>query len=316
MKRSLLYGCLALAVCIGACVGSAAAGDKAKEIPTWTKQGVLTGATVTEADCTRSDRIWVDDKDGGVCIRFFTNGAKPRDGIGILIFDGDFVGSDWDENGFPVRAKIVAGYDSKAELRRAMSLPRNWKRDLVILIGRPGQLGSSGDHKEKYKRKESRVINVAIDQIKAKFGLSALVLAGHSGGATLVANLLAKRIDLKCIAMNSGAVSLHDYASDVGFNPTVWAAWEDPILSVGKIKPSTAEYYVLAGLGDQIRPPKYQDAFYRALKTSGLNAHFLLLRKPSDPHDLQLEGIRVAVDCAQGLSFEQIKRKLPAIRAD
>lgn len=308
--------CLVLTAFISAFATTAVPEEKGREIPTWTKKGLLAGATVTETDCIRSDRVWVDDKDGGVCIRYFTNGVKPRDGIAILIFNGDYVGSDWDKNGLPIRATVLPYYDSKSELRRATSLPRAWKGNLVILIGRPGSLGSSGDHKAKYKRKESRVINGAIDQIKAKFGLSALVLAGHSGGATLVANLLSKRSDLKCAAMDSGAVALHDYAYDVGFDPIVWATWEDPILAVAKIKPSTAAYYVLAGLGDELRPPRYQDAYYQALKAAGLNAHFLLFAKRSDSHDLQQEGIHVAVDCADGLSFEQIKGKLPVIRAD
>jgi predicted esterase len=171
-------------------------------------------------------------------------------------------------------------------------------------------LGSSGDHKEKYKRYESRVMNAAIDQIKDRYQIRELVLAGHSGGATLVANLLAKRVDVKCAVMGSGAIALHDYAYDSGFASDVWGTWEDPMLSVKRIGTSQTEYYVLAGQGDTIRPPKYQKMYADALTGKGLNVHYLVLRKRGDAHDLVSEALKVAVACAKGRSFEQVRRQL------
>ena len=57
------------------------------------------------------------------------------------------------------------------------------------------------------------------------------MLVGHSGGAQLVANLLAKRSDIKCAVMNSGAHDVYKYAEDMGFDSTVWALWENPVES-------------------------------------------------------------------------------------
>jgi predicted esterase len=284
--------------------------DLSNEIPTWTKLGMLNGASSTEQDCVRADRVWVSDRGTGYCIRYFKNAVKPADGLAILYFTGDFVGSDWDENGLPVRAKYIGPEGGAALFRSIGMLPRSFKNNLVMVLSRPGQLGSSGDHKEKYKYHESRVMNAAIDQIKERHKITEIVLTGLSGGALLVANILAKRSDVKCAVMASGAIALQNYAQDVGFSPVVWGLWQDPMLSVGKIAPSQTQYYVLAGEGDTIRPPVYQKMYADALEAQGFNVHYLLLRTRGDAHDLEKEALRVANACASGSSPEQVKRQL------
>jgi dienelactone hydrolase len=280
------------------------------EIATWTKAGMLKGATSTEEQCVRSDRVWVIDKGEGFCIRYFKNNSEPHAGLAIVIFDGDYVGSIWDSRGRPIRDTYGPNIDGKRLFRRTVNHTRKSKTNSVFLVSRPGQLGSSGDHKNKYKRSESRIVNAALDQIRDRYHLEGFVLVGHSGGATLIANLLGKRSDIKCAVMDSGAIALHAYAQDYGFNSTIWALWEDPMDSLEKIPPSATEYYILAGEGDPTRPPKYQKLFADALAQRTPNVHYLLLRKPSDPHNLQDEAIRVADQCASGVSFDKIKKSL------
>lgn len=279
------------------------------EIPTWTKKGMLRGASSTEQECIRPDRVWVHDEKTGYCIRYFKNQASPADGVAIFFFSGDYVGSDWDEFGQPIRATYGGG-EGIALFRSIKRLTKSSKNNLLLVVSRPGQLGSSGDHKEKYKRHESRVMNAAIDQIKSKYNVNEVVLAGHSGGATLVANLLSKRSDVSCAVMGSGAIALGEFAYDSGFAPDIWGTWQDPMVSVKKIAPSPAEYYILAGQGDTIRPPKYQKMYADALAAGGLNVHFLVLRKRGDARDHQDEVLKVVDECAKRRSFEQIKRQL------
>ena len=87
------------------------ANEMTGEIPTWTKQGMLRGASSTEQDCIRPDRVWVhDEKTGsGYCIRYFKNQARPIEGVAIFFFSSDYVGSDWDEHGHPIRATYGGG---------------------------------------------------------------------------------------------------------------------------------------------------------------------------------------------------------------
>jgi pimeloyl-ACP methyl ester carboxylesterase len=268
---------------------------------------MLAGATSTEAECVRPDRVWVTDKGNGYCIRYFKNDVEPKAGIAVVIFQGDYVAIGW-KDGKRVKPYYVPNYDGKAAFRVTRELTTRSKNNLTISVSRPGTLGSSGDHKQKFKTAESRVINSALDQIKQRHGLSGFVLVGHSGGALLAANLLAKRSDIKCAVMNSGAHDVHKYAEDSGFDPTIWALWENPVESIANLKPSSTQYYVIAGVGDKIRPPAYQEMFADALAMKGADVHYLLVRKRGDPHNLQDEAMKAADLCASGGTLTEIKK--------
>jgi predicted esterase len=277
------------------------------EIKTWTKKGMLAGATSTEEECVRPDRVWVTDKGKGYCIRYFKNDVKPKAGIAVVIFQGDYVAIGW-QDGKRIKPSYLADYDGKAAFRVTRELVTRSKKNLMIFVSRLGTLGSSGDHKQKFKPVESRVINSALDQIKERLGLNGFVLVGHSGGALLVANLLAKRSDIKCAVMNSGAHDVYKYAEDSGFDSTIWALWENPVASIANLKPSSTQYYVIAGVGDKVRPPAYQEMFADALAMKGADVHYLLVRKRGDPHNLQSEAIKAADLCASGGTVAEIKK--------
>ncbi len=285
----------------------ASADELSGEIKTWTKKGMLAGATSTEAECVRPDRVWVTDKGNGYCIRYFKNDVKPKAGIAVVIFQGDYVAIGW-KDGKRIKPTYLVDYDGKVAFRVTRELTTRSKKNLMIVVSRPGTLGSSGDHKQKFKRAESRVINSALDQIKERLGLSGFVLVGHSGGALLAANLLAKRSDIKCAVMNSGAHDVYKYAEDSGFDPTIWALWENPVESIVNLKPSATQYYVIAGVGDKVRPPAYQEMFAEALAAKGADVHYLLVRKRGDPHNLQDEAIKAADLCASGGNLAEIKK--------
>lgn len=280
------------------------------EIPTWTKQGMLAGAVSSESTCVREDRVWVRDGRKGFCIRYFKNDAALAGQVSVLFFTGDYVGSDWDTNGQPIRATYGLSYDGIKLFRDVVAWSRISIESPLFLVSRPGALGSSGDHKDKYKYRESRIMNAAIDQIKKRYGIEEIALAGQSGGATLVANILPKRSDVRCAVMASGAVALHRYASDGGFGRNIYIYWEDPIDSAQKIDDSSTAFYVLAGKGDKIRPVGYQAMYVDILTRKKLDAHLLVLSKSRNPHNLQEEALRVADACARKQTLEQIKQGL------
>jgi tetratricopeptide (TPR) repeat protein/pimeloyl-ACP methyl ester carboxylesterase len=285
------------------------------EIETWTRKGLVSGATVTEAECVRKDRVWVKEETGGVCIRFFTNGLKAQGGTAILIFAGDLLSVSY-RSLEDAEAELIPGYDAKALFRFAGAVPRLVKRQLAILVARPGTFGSSGDHKKRYRPSDARIVNTAMDQIKTRFGIDEFVLAGHSGGALLSAKLLARRNDIRCAVLASGPLALHAIAMEKGTQSAIWSGWEDPVELIEHIPKSATEYYVMAGMGDRTVPPRYQEVYARALDAAGLNVHYLILRKSSDPHGLMREAIGVATDCANGLSHDRIVKKLAVVTVD
>jgi hypothetical protein len=113
--------------------------------------------------------------------------------------------------------------------------------------------------------------------------------------------------------MNSGAHDVYKYAEDSGFDPTIWALWENPVESIANLKPSSTQYYVIAGVGDKIRPPAYQEMFADALAMKGADVHYLLVRKRGDPHDLQDEAIKAADLCASGGTLAEVKKGLNVV---
>src|ERR1700722_6967822 len=197
----------------------------AEEIPTWTKQGMLAGATTGQQNCSMHAHVWVVDEQNGFCIRFFRNEIAFTKGPAILFFGGDFLGSDWDGTGHPIRPIFAGNVDGAALFAVSNEFVRRPMRLPFIYISRPGVTGSSGDQKTKFQPQESRIANAVIEALKSRFGIKKLVLAGQSGGAALVANILPKRSDVKCAVMGSGAVALWQYASSF-IARDIYQQWE------------------------------------------------------------------------------------------
>lgn len=113
MSRLLATGTiLLLAALTLACLASA--DELSGEIKTWTKKGMLAGATSTEAECVRPDRVWVVDKGNGYCIRFFKNNVEPKAGIAVVIFQGDYVAIGWKDGKRLKKPTYGVDYDGKA----------------------------------------------------------------------------------------------------------------------------------------------------------------------------------------------------------
>jgi pimeloyl-ACP methyl ester carboxylesterase len=315
--RPLLLHCTILFLLISELSGAACADNYKSEIPTWTKVGMFSGASVTNKDCRTDNHVWVTDGEAGFCIRFFTNDVAPKDGYAVLFFHGDFVGSDWDRSGMPIRPRYSMDIEGPALFRHWHILSQALTKVPLILLSRPGTAGSSGDQgKMKYRAQESRVMSAAIDQIKLRFGLKTVILVGQSGGATLVANILPKRSDVTCAVMASGAIALWHFASDQRFATVIWTSWEDPLYAVKKQEKEDAEIYVLAGEGDTIREPKYQKEYADALIKKGFLAHYLLLHVNGNPHFLDSTALHVGEACALKEPFDQIKHSLRVVSSD
>lgn len=304
-----LAGALTFAISVVIGYGAIAAEKLRDEIPTWSKNGVLGGYSATESECKHPRQLWIQDGQKSICIRYFMNQKDPVGRTAVVFFRGDLLGFDW-KDGNPIKAKYTDNIEGVALLNDFSQLAASVTRAPFLLVSRPGTAGSSGDHKNKFRYSEARVINLALDQLKLKYGFKDLVLAGHSGGALLVANLLAKRSDIKCAVMASGAVALDRGASDSGFSPNTYLLWEDPMDSVANITNRTMRLFILAGKGDKIRPPEYQKMYADALAVRESDVQFLVVRKKGNPHDLEREAIKVAEECAFDAPLEQIEKSL------
>jgi predicted esterase len=275
---------------------------------------VLSGYTARREECVNPGQLWVQDGAKFYSIRYFANFGKafrkPPPAV-VIFFKGDFLGFDWSRQGGGVF--YIPGVDSKRVYQSTMRMLADAGNVPFVIVSRPGTMGSSGDHKHKFWRSEARIMNSAIDMLQEKFGFARIVLAGHSGGAMLVANLLPRRADVICAVMASGAAAIQRFAADNKMNSNITALWEDPIDNVAQIPDKGQPLIVLTGEGDPNRPVKYQEEYANSLLARNLNAVFWVLFKKGDPHDTQWEAVHAAIDCSAGKSLDQIRRRFKVI---
>src|SRR4029453_614807 len=82
----------------------------------------------------------------------------------------------------------------------------------VFLMGRVGMHGSSGDHAEdRHTREAVQLVDAALDELKRRHGVEDIALSGFSSGGQLVANLLARRNDVRCAVIASAPLDLALY---------------------------------------------------------------------------------------------------------
>lgn len=279
------------------------------EIPTWSKAGVLAGYDAKPEECTHVGQIWIADGTKGFCIRYFENfdRAAPANRNVVVLFSGDFIGFDFRDG--KKGAFYSAEIDGQKVYDDTMRMLAEGGKTPLVIIGRPGTMGSSGDHTQKYWRTEARIMDATVDALEAKYGFSRVVLAGHSGGALLVANMLAKRQDVACAVMASGAIALTHYAVDINMHADIAGLWEDPLDSVGAIKDTRQPLIVFTGENDLRRPEKYQAEYAAGLKAHSLNVYYWVLVKKGDPHDTRMQALQIAKDCAAGKSPDVIAKR-------
>ncbi|RXZ32781.1 hypothetical protein D9O50_15390 [Oxalobacteraceae bacterium CAVE-383] len=204
---------LAILVFMGpnAAEGQTVAGANARD-DYFSEHDLQYGKSIAKDECAAlQNAVWMETRLGNECIRYYpSTGLEAAESpehatVAVLYFHGDHLAGN---NPIGNYAKI-----SPQSLTRLMEA--NYKKYKVpfILIGRPGVYGSSGEHKQRRRMKESLTLNAAVDAIKARYGLTQVVLAGQSGGAYTVAALLTLgRTDVKCAAASSGVYAVAELA--------------------------------------------------------------------------------------------------------
>lgn len=162
---------------------------------------LLSGSSATAPDCERiSPAVWARTESGQAeCLRYWTAGLQPDANRQVLVY----IPSDQISGSQP-----ASGYTSlnPAALQQAAQRIQSRLGVPVILLTRPGMLGSSGDHRQRRREPELRLMSAALDELKKRHGIEEFTLVGLSGGGHVVASLLGWRSDIVC-AVPTSAVS-------------------------------------------------------------------------------------------------------------
>jgi hypothetical protein len=270
--------------------------------------------TVTRSQClARSGRVWVAPEDGGVqCLAYIASDSITAGTTAVLYIEGDAP----DEDFAPGRMEqMIAAYQRRVTAAQSyFGLP-------VIVIARPGLMGSSGVHVVGGMRDEAQIMSAAVDALKERYGFRRMALAGQSGGARLIAQLLVLgRRDILCAAMGSGAYGVPlttrggrirtDIFGDPGRKFLVPLQHAEDIVSAPERRA-----FVIGDPRDKRTPFPGQREWAEKLQTLGHHA-MVLEGSASDPehHGLGDVALQVAAMCAIGKSDQEIAAQVAAGR--
>ena len=170
-------------------------------------QDMLRGSNSTPTQCSAvHDAVWVAVKDHSFCMRYYlaTNGSEDR--RPVVFLQGDRLGVLNLRTGTFAVPPGEKDVDTDDLMKVALALNRQTKLP-AIYLARVGLEGSSGDHRVRHSVLEREVTNAALEAIKQKHHFEGFHLLGQSGGAHLVAGLLAKRQDIGCAVIGSGPLA-------------------------------------------------------------------------------------------------------------
>ncbi len=179
-----------------------------------------------------------------------------------------------------------------------------------ILLSRPGTFGSSGEHRNRRRELEPRLVSGALDAIKARHAIGELALVGLSGGGHIVASLLGWRSDIVCAVPASAVSSPRQRWQGMGRNADL-TGHADSYEPVDHLRSSAFQPRLrVFVLGD----PKDSNVMWvtqtpLALRLKQLGAAVeVLTGEGSDPqrHVLGVSGRRIGAMCLQDRTTQEI----------
>ncbi len=256
---------------------------------------------ITQAQCT-GDRLWIAHKEGYDCLAVIqpaslTSGNGATD-IAVVFIDGDVPDADMNHSGDERMRTTYKRVTEEFSAKFAIPL---------LVVARPGVLGSSGVHKPGGRREDVPAIDAALDALKRRYGLRRLVLAGQSGGARMIAQLLVSgRTDIACGVMGSGAYDVPRLVSGGRTDTDIFGdpgrRFIVPMLRAAEIPASPARrLFVVGDRRDKVTPFDEQQAFAQKLEQLGHHAVLIEGEARDDKfHGVSRLSLEAAGQCAKG----------------
>jgi pimeloyl-ACP methyl ester carboxylesterase len=293
----------------GMAAGQSTAGDEMFD-----PQRVVDGIEIDRPDCdalsARHTAVWVD----GACLRYYAAGLRLEAANPVVAawLNGDVLGPHGNDarrrqSGFGPAAVIA----QEAGLAARHGIP-------FIFLGRPGTYGSAGKHHALRGRpREAALVDAMLDALKQRYRIDAWALGGHSGGGTLVAAMLARRSDLRCAVISSGAASYRSYLEARGLlAPGAPLARFDPYDALDRVPRDPARRIFVIGDPRETNVPfSSQRQYYEGLRQRSHAAWLVPLERATDArrHGLVDFGETATGLCGAGAPTEAIVETLVAM---
>ncbi|MGQ4275137.1 alpha/beta hydrolase family protein [Terrihabitans sp. B22-R8] len=280
-------------------------------------QKVVDGIEISRSECAPLEQqdtgVWLDIPGFRGCMRYYAAGlASGANSIAVAWMNGDVLGPKGND-----ATKRQSGFGPSLLLDQEKGLSDRYGVPFIF-IGRPGTYGSAGRHYTMRGRPvEADIVAATLDALKARYRIADWALGGHSGGGTLVAEMLARRTDIRCAVISSGASSYRAYLEARGLaKPGETLSRFDPSTSLDKVPASsTRRIFVIGDPRETNVPFKTQASYREGLAERGHAAWLIPLERANDArhHDL-VDFAEVAVGmCAKGEDAAVIETTLRAI---
>jgi pimeloyl-ACP methyl ester carboxylesterase len=340
-RKRLLFLATALALPV-ALAGCAASGGGTPQNPrpvtsappgfsadTFSREGLISGGAATEAGCRAlPDGLWAVAGSRRECIRYAAAGLERRGATALVYVPGDPEGASYRfAGGRAFVNQLSEHYELTAETRRGEAEALNGVTEgtPVILLARPGMHGSSGDHaQDRQTEAEVQLIGEALTQLRQRFGFRDFAAFGFSSGGVVVANLLARRADIRCAVIASAPLDLAEFyhSPREGVVPDIYAlrgGLADPMRSVSSIR-ADATIFVIGDRGDRTVPASGWQHWAAAARRRSPNVYVAETTGFDRPelggaathHQTTSRGMEVAQACAAGEPAERVQRALLA----
>ncbi|WP_248313575.1 alpha/beta hydrolase [Bosea sp. F3-2] len=289
------------------------------EVENFDSAKVIAGIAIAHEDCAALERkdtaIWVEAGGASTCMRYYAAGLAPAPGpnpVTMIWLNGDVLGPKGNnarkrQSGF--------GPTEMVALERRLSVRFNVP---AIFLGRSGTYGSAGKHFTMRGRPvEAALVDAALTGLRKRYAISAFALGGHSGGGTLVAEMLGRRNDLRCAVISSGASAYRAYLEARGLLKAGEKLTRfDPYAVLEKIPADPKRRIFVIGDPRETNVPfSAQQLYFEGLTARGHAAWLVPLERARDDrhHDLVDFGELADGMCAAGKSTEAIIAALRAL---
>lgn len=277
---------------------------------------VVKGIVISRRACAELERqetgLWVEVGGEGACLRYYAAGLRDAPGpnpVAAAWLNGDVLGPKGDNA--ERRQKGIGPATMIEQVRRlskAYGVP-------FIFLARPGTYGSAGKHHAlRGLPQEAKLVHALLDGLSVRYGIKSWSLGGHSGGGTLVAEMLARRKDIRCAVLSSAAAAHRAYLEARGLIPSGAPLRRfDPYTSLDAL-PDDPRRRIFA-IGDPREanvPFSTQRLYFEGLRRRGHAAEILPLERATDErhHNLVDFGEAATGLCAAGETTSRILRVL------
>ncbi len=255
--------------------------------------------------------VWVSVRGKGWCLRYYAFGLDRQNPVVAAWLHGDIGGGP--RNG---PSGHQQGLGPAAMIDQARNLSQKFHTPFVFLA-RPGSYGSAGYHHDiAHTELEADLVAAEIDALTVRYGVKSWVLAGHSGGGSLVAVMLTRRRDITCAVISSGAPDFNAYLTAHHWpkqrSPAPLNAIDD---IAGMPKTTNQRIIVMGDPRDKNVFWSLQQRYADALERHGADVTLLPLERGRPPEFHSLVNLAETASglCAEGAATPDIAKQLRAM---